>query len=353
MPDNEEAQEEEQGADMEDEGVSQDFSDAFRESMSDAKTEDESAEKADKDAEKDKEEKEDTGDKSKDKDKSEENDEDKSKEKGKEGDKDESDEDARGKEIIEAEEKAKTDEETAAAEIEEKAKKVEAEAEAEKKLSDGSKIDALTNEDATFFSQKLIPNGRIPDTVKIGDVEVDLKGYMDDNPEIALIASIATQEMLVNLTDRGSLNTGKQIQAMVSNVTNSLMDEVFGLGIIVELMGMGHAGLNLEKIYESKEYNEWGEKQSKATKALFRSNNPADYARGVAKYLKDAGLKGTKEKAAEIDSEAKKKKDDHVALHKSTMDSSKSRNDEIAAEGSAAEYRDGFLEAARKQEKEP
>ena len=248
----------------------------------------------------------------------------------------------RGKEIIKEEEERRKEDE----EAERKAEEDKAEADRKKAASN---VPSLSKDDAKAFLE-YIPDGRIPDTLTVGDVELDLKGYMDDNAEALIVNTAQTQEYIIKLVNAGVLMTNKDFQGKLEDVQNDYDDKLFGLSVMVELQNLGHAGHNLDKLIGSDKFDDWGKGQDDKTKALFRSD-ARDYARGVQKYLNDAGLKKAKETSKEIDDKAAEDKKKHDAIHKNTKKKSKPTQ-EISAD-ETAEYEDEIDKANRDLEKQP
>jgi len=234
----------------------------------------------------------------------------------------------RGKEIIDKEEQRRLDEEEAE-------RQSEKDREEEDRKKSSSDIPVLSSEDADDFL-KYIPPGRIPDTIKVGDVELDLKAYMEDNPESLIINTAQTQEYIIKLVKNGILMTNADFQAEVGKIQGEQDDRFFGLSVMVELQNLGHIGHDLDKLVASDEFDTWGKSQDDKVKALFRSD-ARDYAKGVRKYLSDAGLEKVKKTAKEHDEEALKKKKAHVAIHKNTMKSKPSHDSDATDEAFDAE----------------
>lgn len=222
-----------------------------------------------------------------------------------------------GKEVLEAEEKEEREQE------EREAKENERREEA-KRRSESEKIIPVNNEDVNFFIN-LIPDTRIPDKVTIGTgddaLDINLKEFIKDNPEVSIIGALQAQELLVNLSERGILPTTQQVMQLIQNNVEPLANDNYGLRIMVELANMGHRGIDLEALVETKKFNAWGEKTDDKTKALFRSNNPKHYALGISKYLKEEGIEKIKVDNKKKDEETRKKKEEKIKLHKSTKKS--------------------------------
>ena len=246
----------------------------------------------------------------------------------------------RGKEIIDKEVetvKQKEEEET----------RIEAEKKVQESKVEAEKVPAITDKDVAYFHQ-MIPRSRIPDkvTMKVdgNDIELDLKTYLEENPEVALISALQGQELLVDLVNRGHLPTTAIVKSLIEERDKFWRDEMYGLAIIVELNNMGHTGVDMPKIIGSNEFDEWGMKQDNKIKALFRSNRPRDYALGVMKFISDSGVK-TKEKPKK---EEKKKEDD---IFEDTMNSSRKSSGDFTSEDVNAEFSAAFRQASIEEDK--
>lgn len=262
----------------------------------------------------------------------------------------------RGQEIIDQEEEE-------AKRAEEEEVRLQAEKETAKQKAESSNIPPLTGEGAKII-MGMIPKGRFPEKLTVdidgrGEVELDLKGFLEDNPESALINSLQTQEYLLSLLNRGVLSTKKQTEAEINKLIGQQADEIFGLKVMMELQNMEIFGIDLEKISESKELKEWGGKQDKTITALFRSVLASDYAKGIARYLKEADLIKAKTKATELDEKALKEKKEHDELHSMTMKGKGTFNEASIDDDSGSDeerqvkYKKFHREAVEALEKEP
>ena len=269
--------------------------------------------------------------------------------KAKEEDPDELDD--RGQEILDQEEEE-------AKQREEDAVKLQADQDAAAQKAESLKIPLLTSEGAKIIMD-MIPKGRLPEKLTIdidgrGEVELNLKGFLEDNPESALVNSLQMQEYLLNLLNRGILSTKKQTKAEINKKMGAQADEIFGLKVGMELQNMEIFGIDLAKVSESKELKTWGGKQDEKIKALFRSELAGDYAKGIAKYLKEADLIKAKANAKEIDKKAEKEKKEHDELHLTTMRGKGTFNEAgISEEENASEWSRLHREAVVELEKEP
>lgn len=225
--------------------------------------------------------------------------------------KDETEEDEaakRGKAVIEEERQR-----------EEEIQKKKAEAESRKSAGETPKVPELTPDDAKSLIA-LIPEGRVPKTITVGDVEIDVKEYLSDNPEVPLIAALQTQEVLVSLINQGKMMTAAQHREAIREIETRFSDELFGLALTVELINLGNSKVNARDIIESEEFNKWGaDLKDDTVKALFRSANPRDYALGLQRFINREGVAAAKKKVEEHDKKAAEKKRDHLDLHTSTM----------------------------------
>ncbi|HEA68101.1 MAG TPA: hypothetical protein ENI07_14950 [Desulfobacterales bacterium] len=277
-------------------------------------------------------------------------DEKKEKEAKAEGDKEEKPEDEaakRGQEIIdETKEADRATKESEAVAREEDRVKQEASA--------AKEVIPLSDTDAEFF-RGLISKGRLPDKIKVqtdeGEVEVDIKTILNDSPEIQIISTLQTQELMMNWFKQGHIISKAQATAAIEKEIDSVYEEFYGLSVVVHLQNAGHMGVDLENLMKSDGFKEWGNKQPAEVKALFDSN-AKDYAMGVGQYLLDAGMKKGKETVAKIDKKAREVKEKHVDLHKSTMESSGEASGEAIISDEKAEYKKDFREANEKLEKE-
>lgn len=220
-----------------------------------------------------------------------------------------------------------------------------------KKEVEAQKIPQLTAEGAKIIMD-MIPEGRFPDIIKVGDMDVDIKGYLEDNPEVALISNIQNQEYLMSLFNRGILITRKQAEAEINKRSGEQADELFGLQVMLELQNMEIFGVDLAEISESKELKEWGGKQKAPIKALFRSPYAKDYAKVIARYLNDSDLIKARNNARNLDKKALKAKEEHDETHSMTL-RGRGAYTEATIEESDAQYSKDFREAITKLEQEP
>lgn len=223
---------------------------------------------------------------------------------------DEDEFEARGKKLIEEEEERRQKEKEQKAKAEELAEQQRLEAAA-------AHAPLLDEEKAGYFSGLITK--RLPSKIKVGDSEIDLKEYQEDNPEVGLIAGLMAEEYLVHAVRRNAILTTEETDERIAKSAETIAHQLYGMGVAIELQNLGLTGINIQDWANSKETEEWGEKQTEETRALFLSDNPRDYALGIQKFFKDQDMKKAKEKVTKIDEKADKEKKEHIKLHSTTM----------------------------------
>ena len=241
--------------------------------------------------------------------------------------------DERGKEIIAEEEKA--------------AKEAAEKAEAEKKpaAAEDEDIKPLTKDQVKVFLD-MIPKSELPDGIEIDGVTYNVKDYMEDFPEVSIMSGIVTQKILERLVNNGVLITAEEHNKKIADIEDRMYGLHFDFSVLREMP-------DAMEIVESKEYKEWLEKSAtKEDLALLGSINPKDYVLGLKKFKK-VGSPASDKSKQEAAEKLKKKKDEHDAIHKSTMRAKPGKDSVVAAmEKGKSEYSSAFKEAQEKAEAE-
>lgn len=239
------------------------------------------------------------------------------------------DDELRGKELIEAEEKSKQ-------EAEEKKAKEEAESKAksEKKPTTFAKID---DRFASILAQ-FAPMDGLPDLVRVGDRELSIKGYAEDNPEAVILAGSIATNIVQRLIDNGVLITSEGQKTTIDEFKGNLDAQLFDLAVRSQVS-------NPDKIWDSKEFQEWHKDAKPEVQALFRSSDPMDHVRGFKKFMA-LTTKESKEKIGEHDRKLAKDKAKHDAIHTNTI-----RSGHPQVSQSLGESEEEFSEGFRSEEK--
>uniref|UniRef100_A0A6H1ZLD0 Uncharacterized protein n=1 Tax=viral metagenome TaxID=1070528 RepID=A0A6H1ZLD0_9ZZZZ len=204
-------------------------------------------------------------------------------------------------------------------EVEIKREKSEAEAEqtrldAEEAEKRGTGIAPYSVDDIRVF-RNVVPDSIFPDAIEVDGEEVDLKTYLDDNPEIKTISSIVAKNIIDTLLKNKYLASPDDLSALRHEITNQrFMDRV---------TDRTHGVQNAVEIYNSKEFKEWLPKQTDKIQALLRSNEEKDHIRIFKRYLKDSGLAKADEKIANLDKKRADKKKAVDAVYTTTVRSKK------------------------------
>lgn len=260
--------------------------------------------------------------------------EDKKPEEKPEEDQEDLDEDeVRGKALLEVEEKNQKAAEEEKKKTEEATKK--AEASQQPKIKPFPKVD---NNLASLYFQ-FAPLDNLPDLVKIGDRELALKGYAEDNPEMVVIASNVAANVVQRLIDNGFLVTSDNQKATVEQFKGDMQSQLFHFAVASQIP-------EPEKLWDSKEFQEWHKEQPETIQALFRSGDPVDHVRGFKRYLARA-TDEVKEKAGMHDKKMSDVKKKHDALHSTTIRPTPAKMTQALYEAED-EFSEGFHEEEEK-----
>jgi hypothetical protein len=184
---------------------------------------------------------------------------------------------------------------------------------------------------ATMVSPNLLPETDID----INGVSVNLRTYMEDNPEVAAIAGVAFREGMNRLVRSGYVMLAKDVNERIDTaVFNSVISS---------------RHRDAAKVVQSEEFGKWLESEAKdEEKALFRSKDPMDHVLALDRFKNRDAIKQARAKKAEKEKEAKEKKEKHKDLHKHT-----GRAKTVVSEGSgtADDFDSAFDEAQEKAEK--
>jgi len=215
--------------------------------------------------------------------------------------------DLRGKHLLDEEKKA----EEAATKLREEAatKKVEEEA---KKAPPPIPF----SEDLAKVYLDLANTANLPKTLKLGETELELKDFVEANPEFTVLAGMEATNIIQRLVDQGTLITADGHKADMAKMLETIDLRLFDMEV------RRHVS-NPAEIWDSKEFQEFHEKAPDSFKALFRSKDPMDHVKGFNKYLGKA-TEEIKAKVKEVDAEAAKKKKTHDDIHAHTLRSGKS-----------------------------
>jgi hypothetical protein len=304
------------------------FKEASGKEESSEKADDEKEEEEDKEKETEEEKKSEEGAKKKEeKGEEEKKSEEETKKKEEKGEEEEDEAVKRGKELLEAEKEA-------AKEAEEAQRRADEEAEKAKRIEEATQVVPLDGDTAKLFTD-MIPDAMIPEDLKIGDNEVELKEFLSDNPEIQIISALQTREMLQRLIDNGVLMTVSQHQAALDEVRQELVDEL--ITIRVE-----QAIPEAEEIISSEAFKKWFADVKEEDRVLFRSLKASDHILGLKKFIKDTNYEKAKEEVDKAKAKARKEKDEHDELHSTTIRPKKTTTIELSDE----DFGDAFKEAA-------
>jgi hypothetical protein len=246
--------------------------------------------------------------------------------------KEEADEDiARGKELLKAEEERKAASDKAKAE-EEKAKGAPG---APDPYQHFMRVEpGIEKAFERFISPELLKG-----KMQVGDDEVDLGKYVEDNPEIPVLAGMIAYNQLQDLVNHRVLLPASEVQDLVAR-THERID---GLRFELSLARALPAGVDPEEVVATPEFQDWVKKASDSEKALFRSSNPRDHAMGIKRFLRVTG-KETEDKRKEVKDKAQAAKKEHASLYSSSRGRSSSPS---TAEGAASDFEAGFSEGKR------
>ena len=209
----------------------------------------------------------------------------------------------RGREIQEANAKRKADQDKA--ETDRKAKEDE---DKQRQAKEEAKVLYPVEQRHVDSIAKFVSPELIPDKVKIGGQDFDLKTYVNDNPEIAVVAGIVANNMLQALVNNGVLVTGDALSSRLSESIKGTDNSDVLFDLQVRARGISDP----EAIIASPEYKEWYGKVAKPEeKALFDSDDPADHVKGFKRFQKYSD-----EKTNAVKAEEEKKVKEAEAKHK-------------------------------------
>lgn len=246
-----------------------------------------------------------------------------------EGDEDEAE--TRGKELLEAERKAEED----ATKLREK---IDAQkAEAASKEGQPPPPPPFTPDLAKVFVDLVNPKN-LPETIKIGETELELKDFVEANPEFTVLAGMEATNIIQRLVDQGILMTSDAHNAALAKAMETIDLRLFDMAVRQHVP-------NPEQIWDSKDFQEYYKKAPDTIKALFRSRNPDDHVKGFKKYM-GRTTERVKEKVKSVDSEAAKKKKVHDEIHSHTMRTGKAKVQSQTYPDTDDEFSAGFRENA-------
>ena len=224
----------------------------------------------------------------------------------------------RGRELMEEEEESRRAAETAQAEDQRK------ETPAPQPVAPG-----LINALSSLVSKDILPEGAL----EVNGVEVDLRDYLSDNPEVSAIVGIGFRQGMNRLIESGRIMTSDQVEETVSKA-------VFEATVTSQ-----HR--DAPKIVQSDEWGKWfDEEATDEEKALFRSKNPMDHVLGLERFKNRATVKKAREKKEARDKEAKEAHGKHKDVHKHT---GRSRTATPSSKPSSDDFDAAFDEAAEKE----
>jgi len=223
----------------------------------------------------------------------------------------EEDEDEKiGEEVLkketEAERKAREDEEKEQERLEREA--------AQEEAKKGPK--PYGQDEIKTFSE-VIPDTVFPDKVMIGDVEVDLKGYVEVNPEVKTISTIVAKGIIDTLIRNEYLPSHKSMEKKIADLEKKVSNQRF-----LDLVTNPQFGVpKAQEIFNGKDFKEWHDKQTVKIQALFRSDDPYTHIKGFKRFLKAQGLDDAKGKVADLDKKRAEAKEKADSIYKTTIKS--------------------------------
>lgn len=234
---------------------------------------------------------------------------------------------ARGKQLLEEEKKAEAEAAKAKEEADRKA------AEAAARTPKHTAPTPLTSDLAKIFFD-IATGPHVPEVVKVGDADIEIRDFVQANPEFAILAGIEATNIIQRFVDAGVLVTSKGHQEAITKASSDMDLKLFDFTVRQHIE-------NPSELWDSKEFQDYYSKAGDTFKALFRSNNPMDHVKGFNKYLGKA-TERIKDKVKEIDAEAAKKKKTHDDIHAHTMRSGTAKTITEALGDADEEFSAGF-----------
>ena len=186
---------------------------------------------------------------------------------------------------------------------------------------------------AKTFSD-FITEDELPDVIEIEGQEIKLKEYLNDFPEATIIAGFQTQKILQRLIDNNTLPTVNAMRQLESNISEALFD----------LRVLGKVP-DAQEIVDSDKYKTWAGGATPETKALLKSENPADFVKALHKFKRSVARKVSKKKP---DKEKARKHKEHSDLHSSTL-RQRGKTGETGGGSAGEDDFDGAFEEALKE----
>lgn len=184
--------------------------------------------------------------------------------------------------------------------------------------------------DPAFFTGEVTLNGE----------KVNMGQYLQDNPEIPVVAGIVAHNFVQDLVDSGVLLPAAEVDRRIQTALSGVGDQFFNMEV-TRLV----PDADPESLIQTPEFKEWRTKAPKEINVLFNSSDPKDHARALNRFLRDTGqTRASKE--AEVKGKATIARDRHLAVHKAdTTPRSRASGYTTAvksADAMEAEFEDGF-----------
>jgi len=184
--------------------------------------------------------------------------------------------------------------------------------------------------DPAFFTGEVTLNGE----------KVNMGQYLQDNPEIPVVAGIVAHNFVQDLVDSGVLLPAAEVDRRIQTALSGVGDQFFNMEV-ARLVSDGDP----ETLIQTPEFKEWRTKAPKEINVLFNSGDPKDHARALNRFLRDTG-QTRQAKADEVKGKATTVRDKHLSIHKADA-TSRSRASGYAtvaksAEAMESEFEDGF-----------
>jgi hypothetical protein len=297
----------------------QDFGDAFEEALAGKEPEDDDEQTSDDDQEDEKE-----SDKEGDQDKAEEG-------KPDEAQAEEDDEDLkRGKELLSELEKEPDTAKDSVADDQEK--------DTSKGDDDDTQSDIVTSKRASVYAKIISPTDFEPRlTVGEGGEEVDVRDYLEANPEMPVVMGAYMQRVIENLFSAGVLADGRAATKEIDTLKQQIGSLRYELRVAAK-------SPDVFDTVESQEFKDWQKTAPKEALALLRSKNPKDFARGINLFQKTLKKAANSDKAQERDEKARAK-----MAEKKNLLSHKGGKAAGSGKAAADDFASAFEEAAAKE----
>jgi hypothetical protein len=200
--------------------------------------------------------------------------------------------------------------------------------------------DVVNSKRASIYSKIISPDDFEP-RLAVGEdgEEVDIRDYLEANPELPIVMGTYVQRVIENLLGGGVLSDAQSS----ANEIDTLKKQVNSLRYELRVAAKAQ---DVYDIVESKEFKDWQKTAPKEALALFRSKNPVDFARGINLYRKTLAKKSSKSsaKAQEADDKARKKME-----QKKSLLSHKSGKSAGSGAAGADDFSSAFREASEKE----